>query len=230
MKNITNKKGQVHIEAILSILIFLGFRFALFYVIKPFDTPTQNNNVDIIKTNLPQYLMANLTQKGVDVLDDTGSNDCFYLAKQSMKGNTKVVADNLTDIESKSTTTDFYIRGKKGFYTIYTSDDFPDPTMDSALCVEAKNYRFSVTTKVEALSYNKILNFNKTYWENYGSTKTEINIPASGDYGFLIIDMKGNTIVNSFKSPTTSINLNAKEVSMPMIYSNGTIQNVRMKG
>ncbi len=223
-----SKRAQIHIEAILSILIFIGFIFALFYLIRPFETPNQkSNNIEIIKTNLPQYLMANITQKGLNVLTNIAGN-CFYIP-QSMNGNTKVVADNGSEVESKSTTNDFYIMGKKGFYTIYTSDDFTESSIDTSSCPKIDNYRFSITSNVEVLSYKKIVEFNTSYWNNYDETKTTIKIPESNEYGFLIIDMKGSTIVNSFNSPTTAINLEVKEVSMPMVYSNGTIQNIRMR-
>jgi len=238
MKIITkNKRGAGHVEAILSMVIFIGFIFALLYLIKPFETRGSNNNVDILRAAIPAHLKAELSQWGINVYEDFNSQGqpkgCFFILLE-LENNTQVLSSNGSFVQSVNRRSvnqnHLYIRGTSGLYTIYISDEFENNlSMDTAPCDLSTEYRLGLLSKVDAISYKKALEFNETYWSDYSRAKTLLRIPDSAEFGFIITDGIGGQIINSFKSPITSVNLNVKEVSTQMLYSNGTLQNVRIR-
>jgi hypothetical protein len=224
---IKNKAGVSHLEAIISILIFISFVFALFYIIKPFETPTDNNNADILLAKLPKYLEANITSIGL-LSEKQGS--CFYI--NSPQGGRVMVYDRDGRIvDSRIVLTNLYIMGGNGFYTVYFWEDFEEGSMSVTSCNEAKteDYKLSVRSRVEALSHKKILELNDTYWKNYDEAREDAGIPQGSDFGFIITDSEGKEIVNSLRQPLSRINIEVKETSRMMVHTNGTIVNVRMR-
>ena len=226
-KKRTDKKGAGHLEAILAALIFIGFIFVLFYFIKPFETRTESNIIEILKANLPEYLSANLSEVGLNVEEDI-TGVCFSVPV-SMGNHTAVFEKNGSLVNSKATQNSLFIYGARGFYDVYISDEFSDSNINTAQCFSASKYRLSVMRKVDALSYSKINELNKTYWENYEKFKDNLRVPKSSDFGFIILDDRGNIIVDSLKTPKTTLNIKADEVIKQMLHSNGTLQNIKMR-
>ncbi|MBS3074727.1 hypothetical protein J4447_04750 [Candidatus Pacearchaeota archaeon] len=222
-----NKRGTGHLEAILAALIFISFVFVLFYFIKPFETKTESNTIEILKVNLPDYLKANLSKVGLNVEEDI-AEACFSVPI-SMGSYTAVFEKNGSLVSSKATQNNLFIYGARGFYDVYISDEFPDSNINTAPCSAVSKYRLSVTRKVDALSYSKILALNKTYWENYEKFRDNLRVSKSSDFGFIVMDDRGNTLVYSLRTLSTTLNIKADEIIRQMLYSNGTLQNVKMR-
>ena len=224
-----NKNGLGHVEAILSITIFIGFMFVLLYLVRPFDLPKENNNIDILKVSLPEYLGANLTDVGLNVEVQNFSNaNCFAL-NIDMGNYTRVYASNGSLVASKATQHKLYVKGKTDFYHVYISDEFDDTSMDTNPCVPSNNYRFGSSNKIDILSFKKISALNTSYWEDYEGTKQKLRVLSSSDYGFIIFDSSNRQLVNSFRTPLSSVNLQVDEKAMPMLYKNGTIESVKLR-
>ncbi len=222
-----NKRGDSHLEAILAALIFIGFVFVLFYFIKPFETRTESNIIEILKANLPEYLSANLSEVGLNV-EENVAGACFYIPA-SFGNYTVVFEKNGSLVNSKATQNSLFIYGARGFYEIYISDEFVDSNINIAQCSAISKYRLSVMRKVDALSYSRINELNRTYWENYEKFKDNLRVPKSSDFGFIVLDDRGNVIVDSLKSPSATINIKVDEIVRQMLYSNGTLQNIKMR-
>lgn len=225
-----NKRGQTHLEVIIATVLFIGFIFVLLYIIKPFEVKGGSaSNVELLLTTIPEYLRANLTEVGIKVTGVNPSSSCFSVPLGLGRIKTYRVTSNKEELTgSIGTSNNVIIQGSNGFYNIYQWEDFEEETISTS-CQSVNDYTLASSRKINALSYKKILELNKTYNEDYDLTKSYLGISGSSDWGMIIVDDLGREIIRTLRTPRTQININVKETSTIMIYKNGTIQNVRVR-
>ncbi|MEK6918858.1 MAG: hypothetical protein AABW73_02355 [Nanoarchaeota archaeon] len=223
----TSKRGQTHLEAILATVIFIGFVFVLLYIIKPFETKGGSDNSESLIITIPKYLEANMTELGIKVTNN--ANKCFSIPLSTGKVKTyRVTSDKEELVDSKGTGTNLLIDGPSGFYHVYQWEEFDDNSTINS-CASTSNYQLASSRKIDALSYKKMLSFNETYNTNYQESKISVGAPDNSDYGIIIIDDSGKEIIRALKVPKSQINVNVKEVQKIMVYTNGSMQNVRLR-
>ncbi|PIN91966.1 hypothetical protein COU61_01675 [Candidatus Pacearchaeota archaeon CG10_big_fil_rev_8_21_14_0_10_35_13] len=224
-----NRKGQMHIEMIISMIIFVGFTAAIFIIINPLERTTPDVGItEVVKTNVIENMRVSLTRTGILIND---SINCAYI-KLNPDEFIEITNSSGTIVSSRKYGGKTYIRGGgKGFFIVYNSEEFKDhPGFDIlAGCYESTNYTISASQKIPAISNKKILTMNSTYWNSYDDSKERFGVPISEDYGIIIENSLGKEIVRALRTQTTPTRVGVKESNELMVYEDGSMEYVNVK-
>ena len=200
-----NKKGQGHVEMMLSFVIFIGFLLFTFIFLNPFA-----------RTAEPGYIMDNV-QKAIinDITDEVGklsiilnnSGTCYNFS-DDYGANYKAVLE-----ESRK-------------YTIYFYPLFSDNTKD-VNCNQA-NYTLGVYSKEKIVIYNKTIDLKRAYESDetsYENLKKSLGI--TNDFLFTVRDLGGTKTIPELsvnRNIPQGIDVSSVEIPIRVINSNGQIQ------
>lgn len=203
-KGIKNKKGQGHVEMMLSFVIFIGFLLFTFTFLNPFA-----------RTAEPNYIMNNV-QKAVinNITDEVGrlsivlnqSGTCYKFNETDYKGKYKEVD------------------GGNKKYIIYFNAMFNNSaTKKQAICNKS-NYTLGVYSKEKMVIYNKTIDLKNAYTFGYEDLKKSLGI--TNDFLFAVRDLVGNPIaeLSVSKNIPQGIDVSSVEIPIRVINSNGQIR------
>lgn len=236
-KILKRKKSQIHVEMIISFVIFVGFLIAIFFIINPLavkktDYTLINNLQDKVIENLSfDYSSVSLT------LDEglSFSGDCFIVSNpfnissilevQDTSGSILEASNNFLNKEliiDKSSTAD------KRYYKLYFSDEF-NPSLDipsGCSTLDEANYSFGLFVNNEGVLYENLVPFNNLYIQDYDKLKKELGI--EGDFEFVIYDINRSVILNEslYKHRIKNINVISREMPLKTLDKNSQEKNI----
>ncbi len=204
---LNSKRSQGHVEIILSFVIFIGFLLFLFIFMNPFA-----------KTKETSYIMDNI-QKSIinEISDEVGKlsvvvneNKCYDNSKFNQYSNLgnkiRVVQDNVNTRK----------------YNVYYGDFFEE---NNPACSLEHDYTLGTYSIEKMIIYNKIESLVTKYNSNYEDLKKSLGI--TNNFLFEIKDLDGTKIdalsVEYLKNIPTGIDIEAREIPIRIIQSNGII-------
>ena len=224
------KKASMHIEIILSFIIFVSF---LIFILSIFPiTMTEKSKIGL---DIAERMVLNNTKSDVFyftvVLNET-QKKCFWvnnsnvgtaIVKNEAGGSVIFINENNAG-EKKVFINDLTGR----FYGIYSSPDFVDPGNSfntnpcSDLSKKGEAVDYGTTRIINALSYEKLMNLNASYYLDYAALRTSFSMPKKDNFGFMVKDSRGNVMIRAIKSRADKIEVMARETPVQIFYNNGS--------
>lgn len=192
-----NKKAQMHLEIILSLVIFVGF--VLFILI--FLNPTKDysdNSVQLDK--ISKIILKNISQDYKEIslsLNNMVSSSCFSIENPKSNYYNFVVTNSSNDlVESYRSGNNIIIKNSKDiFFKIHYSSFFNSSNINSCSnpIIRNENYTFGAMFYDSIISYESLLNLNQLYLADYSAFKANNNI--NSDFTFVVYDHE-NILIN----------------------------------
>jgi len=199
---LNSKRSQSHVEIILSFVIFIGFLLFVFIFMNPF---AKAKDTSYIMDNIQKTVIGNITEKIGKlsiILNKTG--DCYDFNETNYKSNYyEVQEDNMK-------------------YMIYFSNIFTINAPNKNSSCNPNNYTLGVYSEEEMVVYEKIINLKNNYNSDYNSLKSSLGI--TNDFSFNVENMMGEELISVSRNIPTGIDVEAREIPIRTINSNGQIQ------
>lgn len=224
-----NKRGNGHIETVLSFIIFISFVIFLFSVFPVYKSGKSKVGLDSAERGILNFTGSKLTYFTI-AINGTPSK-CFYF-DYYVSGKAIVKNASGERVEAKSSGDRIYINDSSDFYNIYISDEFVENSFPIENCENLSklphdlshdlNYEKGLVREEDVISYNKTLALIERYNSSYATLKTGFGIPKGEDFGFRITDLKGIVMLNTTKKRIDRIEVLASNVPEQVIYENGS--------
>jgi len=225
MNIIKNKRAISHIEIVLSFVIFAGFLVFLLAIFNPFQVVDNNtNSIDKLERVITNYLSTDLSL----VSFNTSKHDdktCFEVEENYDFSNVIVKNQAKDVIKATKHENKIDVEYSGTFYTIYSNPDFSENSLLTNDCKTIDLTKgegiFGILRTVKASSYTNLTKFNQTYYNNYGSLKSSLQI--SKDFSFSVRDSSSNTLMKGERK-TMSNRIASRDIPIELVYSNGDIK------
>jgi hypothetical protein len=220
-----NKRGQSHIEFIISFALFTTFVVLILFLFKPSFKSSEiglnaieNSIMDNVNTNLSFYSVKipQVTQSCFCLNNDIGIN---FIVKDENKSiidsfDAGGICVNKRDIAS---TTNFY------YVYIYFSDEFGEPSKDGAGCLSLQDtdVEKGPLRELSVVSNNSLYALNGRYYSSYAGLRQELGV-TNYDFGVKVIDDTGNIIIDMSRRVPLGRPVYSKDVPIEIIYKDGS--------
>ena len=197
-------KAQIHIEIIISFVIFVGFLIFVLVFINPLATTSSKQiNTEEVK----QVILEKMSEK-VGILSaivDT-SDDCYSLEGVSEYGSNFV---EFKDADRK--------------YTLYFSDIFGEGTI-SCSSKTGTNFVLGVYYEDEIIFEDYVKELKEGYETNYEYLKESLEVDS--DFAFNFKNLAGDSLpeLSATKESPTGVERDAQESPVKIIDSSGNLQ------
>lgn len=222
-----NKKAlAIHIEMILSFIIFAGFVIFLLTAFPVYKTSKSTLGLDAAEREISDFVRLDARHFTV-ILNTTAGKNCFCFESNSQLD--KVVAIN----EREELVGAYYSNGivcindAENFHSVYSSGDFKEDrfTGDCENLDKTKGeYLIGLEDEVSMVSYSKIVNLIESYNSGYENLKKSMGIPEREDFGFRVTNLKGEEILNlsAMKNKPARVQVSARSFPGQIVYENGS--------
>ncbi|MEM4230517.1 MAG: hypothetical protein QXF25_01440 [Candidatus Pacearchaeota archaeon] len=227
IKNKKIKRGQGHLEMIISFTLFISFVIFMLLFFRP-SFKTQ----EISLTNIEKALRNNLTTKvfyySLTNLSKIENNCfCFSNPHQMLRGKMVVARDLGKDKLNARLNNNQICISTEGetFFYVYFSEEFSES--ESACTGSPINANVGAVKELRLIS-NKSLNELKRNYENdYSNLKKQFGI--SSEFGVKILDPEGERNMDITKRAPLGRPVFAIDSPVAVAYEDGTIKYVIMK-
>ncbi len=191
-----NSRGISHIEVILSFVIFVTFLIFAFYYFSPFKA-------DDGLSTFGEYVSNKILQESSIVVEKYSifiKSDSILVSLDSPSelNNPGMLARN-----SLGQKVDSGISGEiitfsnppNRFVIAYFSTYLDRNQLIGGDFLTPENYSISSSETLEIISEGKLVELNSTYYGDYETLKSRLNIPHTRDFGFRIEFDNGETIL-----------------------------------
>ena len=178
------KRGMGHIEAILSIVLFVGFLAFALYFFNPLDTDR------VVRSSLIYTLdevSKNITVEVISysiVLDDEVSGDIAMEIDNPEGYNVRVEDKDGMELDSGYESGKVHVKaGANKFLTVMFSKDFGESAFNQG--TDEERFTISSSDKKEIWSYKRADGLKNAYVKDYFKVKKDFNLPEN--FGFNIV-------------------------------------------
>lgn len=217
------KKGQKHLDVILSFVIFILFVVFLLIFFNPIKEYSKSTTyLDMTEKKILEYVSTNLTVVSLTFVNPPASGNCFYITLSLP--NKVIIKDENSAMTNANKNGDriYFQTTTKRFYKIYSSNELNESSVGGAACQELaeSNYTIGVTNFYKKVSYSKLIGLNGSYSSNYTQLKqalgleNDFNIAVKSDSGYLFKAEK-------FKPKATDIM--AKDIPIQILNENASL-------
>ena len=243
-----SRKAQIHVEMIVSFVIFVGFLLVLMFYINPIGEETISySSIDRIQEKIISNISSNYQETSVIFSDDPtdgpggSSQDCLKFSDYPLdyeKTRAFVYGGDgvKSEIKDKPQKKDFRLGvvSDKKAYMVYASDDFSEdaPTGNCPDAHSGADYEWGIIFSSRAVFYDKLSEFNNRYLDDYGGMKSDLGIEK--DFEFIVYDETRDVLFNEslgvheLKANTVI----SRDIPLVMMYSNASqskiILNIRV--
>ena len=223
-----NKLGVSHLEIILSFVIFIGFVTFLMIVIPINRSETRSSGLNAAERGIINYTTSGMFSFSLIINDTRGY--CFqYAMGHDIPWQPEwrmVVRNESGDIVNASAMAG-YLRIETGgrFYTLYFSEEFEERLINYDITCDSyapEDIELGLRRETVPLGYSKILELNRTYYEDYQTVHDELNIPDREDFGFVLSEINGEPKVYAVKEIPSNVEIYPREKPVEVIFNNGT--------
>ena len=199
------RKGQTHVEMVLSFVIFLGFVLFLFFVFNPFQQTANPKLVDFAINKIENEVSVELRSIGVKFESDPGIgfNNCFSLPAAALISDLggdefECRGENVVVKNSDEGGVDASYGDASG-ELIINNDDLTDDNFFTIYCAEGLVYQPSSLTNCDFVpnelaivvekkvwSEAKLIEFKSRYDSNYNDLRKKI--VGRDDFGLRILE------------------------------------------
>ncbi len=222
-----NKKAISHVEVIVSFIIFISFVIFLLVMLNPLKVSKSNtNNIDLTETKIIENISTAFTAVSLKVNLEAnpadGSNACFSIDKpENIKGNIAGKDRNNNKINAEIENNKIELLKLIDFQRLYFSDELAisENVLDS--CDETyTDYILGVSKTYGVVSYSKLIEFNRSYNEDYQKLKEE-QLGLNNDFNFALnkysVEFRGE------RYKPSGINIIARDIPITILNSSGDL-------
>lgn len=222
-----NKRGQSHIEFIISFALFTTFVVLILFLFKPSFKSSEvglnaieNSVMDNINTNLSFYSvkssrdLAHVPQNCFCFANDIQGN---FIAKDANKSKVySFPGAGGICINTQGTTSN------TAFYYVYFSDEFESEIEGTNCPPLLDSFAEKGPLRELSVASNKLLGIlNESYYSDYAGLRQELGV-TNYDFGVKVIDDKGNIVIDMSRRIPLGRPVYSKDVPVEIIYKNGS--------
>lgn len=213
-----NKRGQGHIEMIISFTLFVGFVIFILLFLRP-STKSAEVSLNSIENALKDNLETDLSYFSIQ--SNGESCFCFTNSEYNIPGNIVVVNQEKERVDSEKKGDAICIKadGKRFFY-VYSSDEFSDGRIDCS--PHTITPEFGQLRQIKAISNNALEEMAEKHAADYDSLKNELGI-VYYDFSIKFVDSTGQEIISMDKTPPLGRPVYSRDVPVQIVYDNGDI-------
>jgi hypothetical protein len=197
------KKGQGHIEVMLSFTIFAGFLLFIFMFLNPFGKGKSDQTIIKIQESIINEISEDVGKLNVFV---NNTNDCYDESKILIYG-------------GKFKENQDFNNPRK--YTFYFNDIFGSGAIPSCSAQPGRNYSIGVYSKEKIIIYEKIQTLKTNYTSNYENLKTSLGI--LNEFMFELKKTDGSIEISVNKDIPAGIEVESNNIPIRVINSDGII-------
>lgn len=216
------KKGAaLHIEMVLSFILFVGFIMFVLLYIKPYNqTPLPDSIVTGVHDLFESYVSTNLTTMFLH----SNSSGCFSINLANIDLNSGSVVRNISGqlVPSFLSGNKINIQSSENFFRIYLSPDLTPSSSISCALLPSTNYSIGSSDKTTLISYLKLQQIRQEYENNYNILKQELNVPDRFDF---TISANLSSPYELSKPIPQEATVFARGYMHQVLYPDGTIEN-----
>jgi len=215
------KKGQGHIEFILSFLIFLSFAAILFLVLNPFRSSSRIDLLEEVDEEIRDWLEIDLTSYSYKPDTEPSLGGCIGIDKIG-EGNVRVKSATNGDVGARISGNKINIKSGKSFYKIFLAENLI-PYGESGLesCDSGVIGNYGVPVKRKVFSKQKISDLETM---DYLQFKNSLNI--DDDFKLTIKKDSGDVFIG--KNASQGVSTQARELVIEILDGNAEIEYGRM--
>ena len=202
-----SKNSQSHVEIMISFVIFIGFLLFIFIFMNPF---ARTKEPSYIMDNIQKAIISNISSTIGRLSVVTNGSSCYNKSKfdQYLKTGEKIRV----------------VQENEKRYIVYYGEFFEEDNPD---CNLPMNYTLGAYSREDVIVFEKILDLNESYNLNYDNLKKSLGI--TNDFLFSVQDLVGNERVSVSRNIPTRIDVEAREIPIRVINSQGQIQELILK-
>jgi hypothetical protein len=209
MRGLVGKKAQSHIEMILSFVIFTGFLFVIFVVLRPLKNLDKDyNNLEEIRKTIIDNVSREfssvsliLNSEAIKDLKDKGKG-CFEIQQRiDIASTDNILVKDLSEnsLKSKIEPEKISIEPKDNqnrYFKIYISSYFNEESLTDNNCysLENEDFTYGPMQKKTIPFMEEIKIINDAYMQDYNQLKKSLKLKY--DFDFYIITKSRETILN----------------------------------
>lgn len=235
MKHKNIKKSQMHLEMIMSFIIFLGFLLVILYFINPLNSSKPSyTSFEIIENKILQNISITYQQASL-ILNNIPSYSCVQLTNGIPFASSNVIildsngktlprenSDSFTSLFSFDISS-ISLGADKRYFQLLLSNDFsnvPSSPLQGCGSYGSNQISFGSLTFEKDVLYESLVNFNNSYLNDYSSLKSQLGI--NKDFSFVVSDINKNILMNESLSERKALVGNAISRDIPLTMINKT--------
>ncbi len=221
-----NKKAlAIHVEMILSFIIFVGFVIFLLAVFPVYKQSKSTLGLDAAERGISDFVKLDVKYFTV-VLNKTIDKSCFCFENNSQLSNVVAVNDAGELIGANYSDGWVCINDTDAFHSVYSSSDFKEKEFTGDcenLNKTLNDYLIGLEDNIDMVSYNKTLKLIENYTSNYENLKKSLGIPSKENFGFKVVNLKGEEILGlkAMKNIPAKTQVLARSFPAQIVYENG---------
>lgn len=223
-----SRKGvAIHVEMVLSFIIFVGFVIFILAAFPVYKSSKSSVGLDSAERSISDFVKFDVKYFTV-VLNRTIAADCFCFQSDSELGKVIAVNEAGETVSASYSNGEVCVKSKEVFNSIYSSPEFKENSFDFRNCdslnKSTNDYLTGIEDDVTMVSYNKILNLISLYDSGYETLKDSFGIPDKEDFGFRVVNLKGEDSFNlqAIKTRPAKTEVLARNVPAQIAYENGS--------
>jgi hypothetical protein len=225
MKNLFQKirKGQGHIEMIMSFTLFLGFIITMLVFFRP---AVKSRGVTL--TLVENKITENISTWVYFFSIKASSPDCFCFSNPYVgaKGNVIILNSSAGTVGGWVSGDSICIeRSNSGFFYIYMSSEFKETDGDcnnnNIITLDLEN-DVGLLRGIMAVSNSSLWNLKQEYDQNY--TQLRERMGMSYDFRFIVFDRSNEKVMELQRKIPLGKPVYSKDKSVEIVYENGEVE------
>jgi len=211
-----SKKSQIHIEMIMSFILFIGFITAIFIFFNPIKVQkTSTVSLDNLQAKILANVSFGYAYLPLVIKEGVSTGSCFFVESPIPVSQNIFAADgNGNIVNSKFELGKIYLQTSSGqrFYKIYFSNIFNVHSFDAPGCsaLDKADYSFGSLNTESAVLFENLQKLGENYKSNYPALKNFLGL--TGDFDFTVYDFSKTTLITgSSQGKTVSGKVIARE-------------------
>ena len=216
------KKGQSHLETILSFTLFIGFVVTMLLFFRP-ATTSKEISLNVVEKAVISNLSVKLYFFSVKASDEECF--CFTNPYPNIEGNVVIEDSGKNRLDAwKSYGKVCIEQNEADFFYIYFSSEFEESSGDCDRTIFLEEENLGLMRESDAISNTALNYMRERYTLDYNSLKAELGILY--DFKATVFDMSGNEIFRIERKAPLGRPVYSRDVPTEIVYEDGKIEKV----
>lgn len=184
------KKGALHIEMIISFILFVTFIFFILVYIKPYKQTMLPDSIILgIHDSFEKSASTNLTTIFFKLNPSIAYFDCYSLNMNNIDSGSNSIARLITGglIGSIFSSNNLkFAHPPEKYFKVYLSPDLDQDTTpiscSNPALINSQNYTIGSLDKIKIISFKNIESMKENYTAHYNELKKQLGVPANFDF------------------------------------------------
>jgi hypothetical protein len=230
------KQGQIHVEIILATVLFIGTVFVLLVFFNPLGSQKINDNaINEVEARIFDNITTDLYNLRLFLNQSANESEChnfdvkikglnLFKGKIIVFDNNSLAVDSKRELRQSRDSFQIELNNYSTFYKVYISNELKDDIHGNPGACEDTNlaYQFGPLTYENAVLFEYIEDFNKSYVSDYNTLRSALGI--RNEFVFVVTDLDGKVIFNDSLSQRVfnSNTVLSRQIPFSVVYRNAT--------